>query len=130
MQKLHHLFDDRDHLDRLVFLVTLTAEGQYLLHQFLGAHTCIQHPVQIVHNVTVNRQLTLGNFRKSKDCSKDIVEIVGYTAGERSDNLHLLRLAKLPFQLYLVSNIAMNTDKIGNDAFSVPNRGNGCLRLV
>ena len=52
-----------------------------------------------------SREILLNHFRKSNDSRKDIIEIMGNTAGKGTDGLHLLGLTELFFQSPLFGNI-------------------------
>ncbi len=77
------------------------AEGQNLSHQFFGPVTGLQHLIQVFPHLSGILGAGSRHFRKTHDNPQEVIEIVGNTARQGADGLHLLRLEELLLQFGL-----------------------------
>ncbi len=83
------------------FAALTAREGEHLLDQVPGALAGTLGPFQVAFQleVVVFRRAFLGEHDVAHHAGEDIVEVMGDTAGEMADGLHLLGLAQLRLQL-------------------------------
>ncbi|EKD40126.1 MAG: hypothetical protein ACD_75C00167G0003 [uncultured bacterium] len=110
-QQFEDLLDDRFDLERYFFRFRLSAEGQDLRNQILGPQGSFADFLKIPLHFLVALGGKGRQLGKAHQGRKDVVEIVGNTPGQRADRLHFLRLAKLPFDPLLFTEIAADTDQ-------------------
>src|SRR5690349_13066570 len=71
--------------------------------------------------------LAQGEIAVGDDCRQEIVEIVCNSTCQTANDLHLLSLTKLRFQLCLMCYISLHRDIIDNGARRIANGRNCCL---
>ena len=95
-QHLDHLADNALRPERLDALLGVVAEVEDLAHQVAGAQAGLLDLVQVAPHRRVGvADGGQGHGRVTEDHREDVVEVVGYAAGEQADHLHLLHLAEL-----------------------------------
>ena len=62
-------------------------------------------------------------FGVPQNSCQNVVEVVGYAAGQPANAVNLLRLAVLAFQFQFMSDVALDGDVMGDGVFFVANGG-------
>ena len=93
--QFEHFLDDQVDLNRLFFLLALTTERENLVDQTFGTLAGRENIVQRLAGILALTGMNTGDFRVSENGLKDIVEVVGNAAGQRSDGFHFLGLPQL-----------------------------------
>ena len=81
------------------------------------------------HCIIICRQ-ALRQIRIADDGRQDVVEIMGNSASQRADCLHLLRLTEFQFQFPLAGDIPGYGYIIDDDTMLVPDGGNRGIRFI
>ena len=130
-QNFHLLLDQRRELQGNRFAFIPTAEREHLSHQTFCSESRPLHPSKILNHSLLAE---LPGHLHAKRCvpkynSENVVEIVGNTAGQLAQRLHLARLGKLPVKpgpllprLLAFSGIRRLYDKILDSAFLIEDR--------
>lgn len=104
-QQALHIADDTVDVDHLELEELLSAECQQLPGEACGAVGCLLDALNFMVHGAGRFQLLQQHLGVSVDHHQQIVEVVGYAAGEAADGVHLLRLSQLFFQLAPVGNV-------------------------
>ena len=108
-QTAEHLFDTRDHpvdADRPGVHHLLAAEREQLTRESGGALGGIADFLYILPSWISRLDVAEQQRAVAHDDGEEIVEIVGYAAGELTDGVHLSRLRQLLLELPLLGEIA------------------------
>ena len=112
--QLQRLGDQLYQVGRLFFAFRPPAETQYLLHQRFGATGGVDYPLQSLAGWNPVVKIGQGKFGIPHDGAEDVVEIVRYTARQRAQRLHLLRLPELRFQPQLLFLVMFSLGQVGH----------------
>ena len=87
-------------------LLDLATEGKNLLHEFRGANPRLQHALKILIFAACLRQTVQDDLGIGDHGRKHIIEVVGYSAGQRADRFQFLTLPQPLFQLNFLGDVA------------------------
>ena len=103
----HRAFDQIAHppndigkIPGLELQVLLACEGEQTLGQRGATLHALQCTVDEAECPLIARQMLSQEFEIGKHCHEQIVEVMGHTAGQLADHLHLLRLKQLSLRAF------------------------------
>ena len=91
-QQLDGFFYDGGNTDSILVYLGLTAEGEDLLYQVPGPDACLHDLIEFIAEDLPFLLFHLRQAGIAEHRGKDIVEVMGDTACQRTDGFHLLRL--------------------------------------
>jgi hypothetical protein len=108
----------------------LASEGQQLSRQPGRALRQQQDVLQEIAQGWTNIRLTETEGGIAVDAGQQVIELVGHTAGQCADALHLLRLQQRPLQLLVLRDVALNADEMRHSPLAIDDRRDGqrCLK--
>ena len=109
-QKLEGLGDGQIQLERHALRLGLAAEGENLADEVGRPRGAAGNVIQIADGGGILGDFQFGEVEVADHGGQNIVEIMGDAAGELADGFHLLRLAKLGFQLPALGDVAERPD--------------------
>src|SRR3974377_1404008 len=92
------LFNQRREADLFSLSVGLATEGQDLSDEVPASEAGLKHLFPLMLHMCIARNVVEHHLRETDNGCQDVVEVMGYAAGEGADGLHLVGLAELLFE--------------------------------